>query len=57
MRSGKFVFVALLGLVAAGSAFAGDPPATSNAHANFTADSKMILSPTGEHARSADDSN
>ncbi len=48
----KFIFAAFVGLVATGSAFAGDPPATPNGQANFPLDSRMILSPAGEHGRS-----
>ena len=53
MRWDKFVFVALLGLVVSSSAFAGDPPQTSNGQANFAVDSSMILPATDQGTRSA----
>ena len=46
MRLKMIVFVALLGMVASGVAFASDPQPRARAQANVTLDSSMILPAT-----------
>lgn len=55
MRWERVVATAILGLAASGLAFASDPQPASNPEANFAADSKMILSATGNRDRFANE--
>ena len=51
MRCDKVILVALLGLVAMGSAYASDPKPAANPQTNLVVDSKMILPAVGERER------
>jgi len=55
MRWKQVVVAAILALAASGLAFASDPQPSSNSQTNFKADSKMILSASGDRDRSTSD--